>query len=256
MQQALASTRLWSCLFLGVIVSACDGSGSSASPGSTDFSQVGPSSRTAPGPGAEADQGAASVAIVINQRPVITAMQSSAGGVDSNLPVTLQVAATDPDGDALSFVWKSSCPGSFDRTDLAQVTFTPGTLAGTVSCTFAVGVSDGHGGSCQGTLVLSTTPPKIIVAPIMGIAYQSTANARAGEVVALHASASDPEGGALTWTWQAAVGSLSQQSDGAGSSDVQWTAPMATGLAYPITVTATDPEQASASFVFRVNVTD
>ncbi len=181
-------------------------------------------------------------------------MTSSTGNVASDSPLTLQVTASDPDHDPLVFAWTSTCPGSFDRADLDQVTFIVGTLATGADCSFQVVVSDGHGGTAKGTLVLSAAVPVINIAPTMGIVYQSTDAADGGEVVLLHASATDPEGQPLTWTWKASDGAFSDQVDQVGFSDVRWTAPAIPGVGCTITATATDPGGASASFVFKVQV--
>ncbi|MGC9985963.1 MAG: hypothetical protein ABSF35_20350 [Polyangia bacterium] len=200
------------------------------------------------------DEGNAQVQMVINAPPRVDAMASSTGRVASNSPVTLQVTASDPDHDPLSFAWTSTCPGSFDRVDRDQVTFITGMLATGADCSFQVLVSDGHGGTAKGTLILSSAVPVINVAPAMGIAWQSTNTADVAEVVLLHASASDPEGQPLTWTWNASDGALSDENDQAGSSDVHWTAPATPGVQCTITATATDPGGASASYVFTVQV--
>ncbi len=202
------------------------------------------------------NQGGAGVQVVANRAPQVLSMQSSQGRATPGAPVTLQVVAGDPDGDALAFVWKSSCPGDFDRTDLALVVFTAGDPGSAISCVFDVDVSDGHGGHAQGTLVLTAVAARLNVAPQMGIAYQSTDEADPGDVVILHASATDPEGEALSWTWKAAQGAFSHQVDEAGSSDVRWTVPNAPGATDKIVAVATDPEGAQASFVFTVSVLD
>ena len=200
------------------------------------------------------DEGKAKIKIVFNAPPRVQAMVSSPGRVASNSPVMLQVAASDPDHDSLGFAWTSTCPGAFDRADRDQVTFIAGTLATGADCTFQVSVSDGRGGIATGTLVLSAALPVVNIAPAMGIVYQSTDAADVAEVVPLHASASDPEGQPLTWTWKASNGVLSDQVDQAGFSDVRWTAPATPGVRCAITATATDPGGASASYVFTVQV--
>ena len=203
-----------------------------------------------PGP----DQGTAEVGIIVNAPPRVDGMTSSPGHVASEAPVNLQVTASDPDHDPLVFAWTSTCPGMFDRTDRAQVTFITGTLATGADCAFQVSLSDGHGGTATGTLVLSAAVPVINIAPTMGIVYQSTDAADVGEVVLLHASATDPEGQPLTWTWKARDGAFSDQVDQLGSSDVRWTAPATPGVHCTITATATDPGGASASWAFKVQV--
>jgi len=134
------------------------------------------------------------------------------------------------------------------------VTFTAGSLPAGVACAFAVEVSDGHGGVGKGTVSLSSALPKIDIAPRMGVVYQSADVAPPGQVVLLRATATDPEGEAITWTWTASNGTLSNQLDQAGASDVRWQAPASPGETYTITATATDPEGASASFKFTVKV--
>jgi hypothetical protein len=205
-----------------------------------------------PGP----DQGTAEVGIIVNAPPRVDGMTSSPGHVASDAPVSLQVTASDPDHDPLVFAWTSTCPGTFDRTDRDQVTFITGTLAAGSDCAFQVVVSDSHGGTAKGTLVLSAAVPVINIAPTMGIVYQSTDAADVGEIVWLHASATDPEGQPLTWTWKASDGVLSDQVDQPGFSDVNWTAPAIPGVRCTITATASDPGGASASFVFKVQVRD
>jgi len=70
----------------------------------------------------------------------------------------------------------------------------------------------------------------------------------------LHATATDPDGEVITWTWTASDGTLSNQVDQAGASDVDWQAPARLGETCTITATATDPEGASVSLVFTVQV--
>jgi len=200
------------------------------------------------------NQGGVQVEVVFNSPPQVTSMTSSDGRVTSNTPITLQAVASDADGDPLNYTWTSSCPGAFDSTLGAQVTFTAGTLSAGVTCVFEVDVSDGHGGVGKGMVSLSSVLPKINIAPAMGVVYQSSNVAAPGQVVLLYATATDPEGEAITWTWTASNGVLSNQVDQAGASDMHWQAPATQGETYTITVTATDPEAASSSFKFTVKI--
>jgi hypothetical protein len=229
-------------------ISGCEGQPSTESPTSPALSGQSLSAANVP------DQGKATVEIVVNAPPRVDAMTSSTGNVASNSPLTLRVTASDPDHDPLAFAWTSTCPGTFDRADLDQVTFITGTLATGADCTFQVSVNDGRGGTATGRLVLSAALPVINVAPTMGIVYQTTDTADVSQVVLLHASATDPEGQPLTWTWKASDGVLSDQVDQAGFSDVNWTAPATPGVRCTITAAATDPGGASSSWVFTVQV--
>ncbi len=197
-------------------------------------------------------QGGAAVDIFINAAPVVTAMTASPGPIESGSAVQLQVSANDPDGDKLSYRWTSTCPGAFDSPTQAATGFLPALTSGTTSCSFSVQVADGRGGVGLGTLTLSAVKPVIHVGPAMGITYQSPAAPGAGDVVFFHAEASSPEGQPLTWKWSADAGTIAAETDQAGSSDIHWTVPDAKDVSCTVTATATDPQGASAFYVFSV----
>lgn len=246
MTHGFASRRIVLCNLLMVAPLGCDGS--SASGPTTEMSGAQVSSD-------DHNQAKATVALVFNAAPRVTSISSSVGRVDSNVLIVLQAFASDSDGDILSFVWKSSCPGTFDRSDLAQVSFTAGTLpTGVEACSFEVDVSDGRGGEAKGTLSISALMPKINVAPSIGMVTQSTDLANAEEVVYFHVTGSDPEGEPIQWTWSASDGTLSDQADQVETSDVHWETPARPGVRCTITATATDPEGESTSFEFEVRI--
>jgi hypothetical protein len=221
----------------------CDGTSADSPPSESNLTQI---------KAVSPNQGAAQVEVIFNSPPQVTSITSSDGRVASNMPVTLQAVASDPDGDPLTYTWTSNCSGAFDNPHGAQATFTTGALSLSVTCAFSVDVSDGHGGVGRGTVSLSSAVPTINVAPTMGVVYQSTDVTALGQVVLLHATAVDPEGEAITWTWTASSGALSNQADQTGASDVRWQAAAAEPCT--ITATATDPEGASTSFKFTVKV--
>ncbi|HEX7505455.1 MAG TPA: hypothetical protein VF550_01705 [Polyangia bacterium] len=232
---------------------ACDGQPEGPAPDSPLGPALTRKAVTSPSTAAQ-NEGRARVEVVINSAPRVDAMASSSGRVSSRAPVTVTVTASDADQDPLAFAWTSSCPGTFNGLDKAQVTFVCGTLSAGTDCTFQVVVSDSHGGVGKGNLVLSSAIPVLNVAPAMGVVYQTTNAPDPAEVVLLHASAVDPEGQPLSWTWQASDGALSDQKDQTGSSDVHWTAPKVAGTQCTITATTTDPGGASAFYVFRAQV--
>lgn len=196
--------------------------------------------------------GSAAVEIFINSAPHVTAMTASPGPIENGSVVRFLVSANDPDGDSLSYQWTSTCPGEFDNPTQAATGFAPALTGGTTTCSFSVAVSDGRGGVGTGTLVLSASKPVIHVAPAMGLAYQSPDAPEAGDVVFFHVEASNPEGQPLTWKWSANAGTFAAQTDQAGSSEIRWTAPDAKNIPCAVTVTATDPQGASATYVFAI----
>ena len=242
MSLASDSARLVCCIPL-LLAAGCNGS-TDATPTEMNRAQTA---------GGKKNTGDAKVSVVINHSPVLQQITSDVGRVTDGVSVALVATAGDPDKDVLTYTWSTACPGVFSRTTGAHVAFTPSGLATDETCEFDVLVADPKGGTAHGALSLSSTQPTVNVAPQMGLAWQSTAIVQAGETVSLHATAVDPEGEVLSWSWTAQAGELGKQTDLVGASDNTWTAPPTPG-AYTVTATASDPLGASSTFAFTVDV--
>jgi hypothetical protein len=160
---------------------------------------------------------------VFNRAPALTelvAQPSSEASVDS--PVALQGTAVDEDGDVLSYAWTNTCEGSFSDAAAAQASFTPTAVpqAG-CNCTLTLTVGDGFGGVREGTVALCVVRR---LPPVIQSTSQSSPGARAGELVRLMATATDPQNEPLTFTWAASTGELGTPAKTGGSGEVDWTA--------------------------------
>ena len=177
--------------------------------------------------GAEA-AGAADVALVFNEGPVIVAITSSPAQLSSTGPTNgvVEAIATDPEDDNLSYTWgsdpNSPCAVEFVSPDAAASAFTATpTVANATFCTFILSVSDGtwpDGGvkknTSLATLTLAMTAPVVaLVPPTFGVAYQSYDTATDGVLVMFGAIAFDPEGGTLVFAWSASQGSPPNATD-------------------------------------------
>ena len=179
----------------------------------------------------------ASVQIVVvpNQPPQIAPSAVPMAGI-APLRVAFNAAATDPEGEPLSTLWKLgsqmlSLLPAFEHTFNDVGTHEVDLL-----------VLDRRGGSAEATLsiVVTANAPPIISA------RASPESGSAPLTVTFTADASDPEGEPLTLTWQFGDGTTSTAK-----------APQRTFTqvgTYDVTVTATDPRGASASDVVRVVV--
>lgn len=223
-------------------VAGCDGSAGEA-PTQTGVSYAQPSK---PSP-----EAATSVQVVVNRSPRVVSIDSSTGLLTSGGSVQVTARVTDPDGDAVTVRWRSSCPGDFDRDDTLSATFVAGLLPAEVeACGFEILVDDGHGGQTAGLLTLSTVAPTIVVAPIISTTSQSADDAAAGQGVFLEAIA---PGGPWMWSWNASAGLLSAQTDTGDASAVLWEAPPEAGTC-TITVTAAQRDGARTPHAFTVHV--
>src|SRR5207244_9486669 len=91
---------------------------------------------------------------------------------------TLSAAASDPDGDPLSYSWSSDCAGSFDDASRATPKFTLASVPASQACTFTVDVLDGAGGSNHGNLTISAAgPAPVAYGPTFDSASQSSTTA-------------------------------------------------------------------------------
>nr|WP_164933326.1 PKD domain-containing protein [Corallococcus coralloides] len=179
-----------------------------------------------------ADTGNANVAVSVNTWPVVTQVKGTPfGQVAPGGTVTLDVAATDADGDALTYAWSDDCGGGFSATTAAQGVWTaPSSEPTDGQCKVTVAVTDGRGGSTAGTLRLNVIQLQVpTLPPVIGQVFQSAAVARSGDTVRLFATATDPEGAALTFTWSASGGTLATPVTTANRSEVVWTAPADSG---------------------------
>lgn len=126
-----------------------------------------------------------------NGAPVVTNPGAQSGTV--GMPVSLQIAASDPDGNALTF----------SATNLpAGLTISPtgglisGSPSAAVTATVTVTANDGHGGTGSTTfswVVASANAPPVVTNP-------GSQNGRVGLAVSLQIGATDPNGDSLSYS--------------------------------------------------------
>jgi hypothetical protein len=201
-------------------------------------------------------KGQASVNVNFNNWPVVTDVLATPGWIALGAPTSLSVTANDSDGDSLSYLWTTNgtcTAGSFTNPASATPTFTLPASATDGHCEFDVAVSDGRGGSANGTLFLPVGAPPSIIAPAIVDAAQSASVVDPSATVLFQVEAMDPQGSALIFQWSARSGSLSGQQDTATSSSVVWTAPDTCTGGWQVTVTVTDAQSAVTTQVFTVD---
>ena len=198
-------------------------------------------------------KGQADVNVRFNNWPVVTDISATPGWITRSAPTALSVTASDSDGDALSYLWTSTCAsGSFTSATSATTAFTLPADATDTSCAFDVAVSDGRGGSTNGTVVLPVGAPVSIVAPAIVDAAQSAAVVDPSATISFYVEAMDPQASTMTFVWSASAGSLSGQLDSATTSQVSLTAPDTASTDVVVSVVVTDAVGASKKYDFSL----
>ncbi|WP_224371631.1 kelch repeat-containing protein [Hyalangium versicolor] len=202
--------------------------------------------------------GEAELSISFNRSPQVASLKAAPTQLAVGQTTSVSVAASDPDGDSLSYFWSASCAGSWSNASSSAAQFTPSLLpAGSCNnCRLKVSISDGHGGLNTGTVALciSNTPPPNHLPPVIIRTYRSSDTATPGQEITYEVVASDPEGSALSFSWGANTGSPGSVSQDEFHSRVTWTAPSCVSAGDPpsITVTVMNAFHLTASQSFAV----
>jgi hypothetical protein len=202
---------------------------------------------------AKGTQGGGKITAIPNTLPVIAGLMADPIPLQKGQPSTLTVNATDPDGDALSFVWTSSCAGVFGAATSATTTFLLDSASTANSCEFQVVVRDGTWsdgtpkGAITNTLTLPVGAALVQTAPVFGIVYQSLDTITGGDAVVFAVNASDPAGGAIRYNWTTSSGPAAVPTPpatlgpdlGAFAAAALWSAPTGAESGPVVKVTAT-----------------
>jgi hypothetical protein len=105
------------------------------------------------------DKGSAEVLIDINTWPMVQGLVPDPSRIDVGESTQLDLAATDPDGDTLSFAWSADCTGNFSDNAVEDPTFTLGAENGGDDCTLSCTITDDRGGSNTASIDIATGPP-------------------------------------------------------------------------------------------------
>lgn len=157
-----------------------------------------PASLTVRDPYGGSDMRKFNVEILLNRPPVITSATGTPNPAYGDEGVRMEVVATDPDGDSLTYTWYQQ--GSEPISGPSPVNTLPPSPGPHV---ILVRADDGKGGFASRTvlvniiLAVSGNQPPQITAPAL-----ATPNpASVGASVRFSASASDPDGDTLTYLW-------------------------------------------------------
>ncbi len=173
--------------------------------------------------------------------PVITDIKAEAISVHAGDVVRLTCQASDHEGDVLEYVWSAS--GGDIVSESPEAAWSAPEQAG--AYTISVLVRDGKGNEADGAItmyVAENLPPRIDSLLVEPSAVGE------GQQCFLKCGAADPEGEALTFTWEAEKGSLT----GSGPT-VSWLTPFDETNSV-IKVTVADPQGHTATMTVNVSI--
>jgi hypothetical protein len=196
-----------------------------------------------------------------NLPPTFTqAPRASPASVTGAVPVQLSLTATDPDQDSLTYTWSqepATPVGSFSSSFAANPTWISPEVSSPQTFTLKVTVSDGKGGTVQGQVTVDVAPPSSTNrAPVLTGPSASTTTVNEQQSITLSASATDPDGDPITYTWAqtapaSPVGSFSSTT----AANPTWTAPDVTANGtYTLRVTASDGQGGNATGTLDITV--
>lgn len=181
-----------------------------------------------------------------NRPPLLQKLSASRAVLDEGSSLTLSVDASDPEGQPLTYAWTQPRPfapqGSFGAEGGTGRTWTAPLLSRDTTFSLRVTVSDGQGGSVQGSVdVAVVNVPALNQAPSVGESLSlPTTRVVAGESVPLFISSRDEDGDGLTYSWQTSPVGLGSWSTPTASA-AQWRSPdLARATTYTLQVTVSD----------------
>ncbi|MCC6748384.1 MAG: hypothetical protein IT371_12045 [Deltaproteobacteria bacterium] len=197
-------------------------------------------------------RGSAAVTARLNTWPIASRLTVEPAALEPGGSASVQLVASDPDGDPLNVLWSDNCGGSFLGAGLAPSWAAPAQAPASGRCTLRAQIADGLGGQNEAAVTISVgQPPSANRAPEVASAYQSREVAASGESIVLRLAARDPEGGPVSVGWSASAGTLTAPTESAQGSEVTWQAPTG-GCGHVVTATARDLAGAATSWRFSV----
>jgi hypothetical protein len=181
-----------------------------------------------------------------NSPPTIDAgPDASSTTVDEQQSITLSVTASDTNGDPLTYAWTQTAPaspvGSFSSASVSNPTWTAPNVTANGTYTLRVTISDGYGGSVQGSI--NITVLKVNQPPTVGATITGPSTLVAGNTGTFSITASDPDGDTLSYAWSQTV-PATPQGTFVGStmgSSAQWYSPeLGAQTSFTLSVSVTD----------------
>jgi alpha-tubulin suppressor-like RCC1 family protein len=200
----------------------------------------------------------ADVRVSFNTWPRVTRMTAQPATVAAGEATTLTASVVDADGDPILLDWSASCEGDWLNVTPDSIQFRPRTPPFSEACTrcaLTVTAMDARGG--RGTGELSLCIGRAAAAsfpPVITEAYQDSASLPASGTLTVRVSARDPQGSALSFSWQASHGTTTPAAESSTSSQVAWALPAcaSAGLRPSLTATVTNALGQSTTTTFHV----
>jgi predicted secreted protein len=141
--------------------------------------------------------GTIALSTVANNGPVISSVTASPQTAERGGELALDVSATDPNGDDISYQWEAPSDWTFDDATIEEPTLTSPDAAG-ATANVEVVVTDTDGLEATGSVVVGTSPNQSPV--ISSIVADNSSLSRGGSTEVI-VSAADPNGDDLEYSW-------------------------------------------------------